>query len=187
MSDRIFVAFTAEDSGRVVSMDPNEVVNPEGTAFDDAVKFSGATQVTVFAPVVRGGREDVVDMNRATGCRVSIRRALVKGRYFCTIKGGSKDNYVHANLIGHGSEVDVDLGNHSDQSREKTTGTFLDLLHDDGSEVSVRVLNADVPVTAHGSGPYRFVFPWPWLGPLHRPTALAILWAIRVWKKVGGK
>jgi hypothetical protein len=38
---------------------------------------------------------------------------------------------------------------------------------EDGSPVWVRVLHADRPVFAPGSGPYRYKFPSPDLGPLH--------------------
>lgn len=111
---------------------------------------------------VFGGLEDCVDINNgASNGMITAAAFFPQGKYCATIKGGSHDIRLRGTLCGHGSEVDVDLGNISDQSDAKTTGITLDLVSADGTPINVRVLNADKPQLIEGTGPYRYAFPHP--------------------------
>lgn len=137
----------------------------DGRGFADALKFSsGLSDFHGRFGTVFSGSEDAVDVNnRCSGLTIAADRYVLGGRMGITIKGGSSDVTVEGWLEGNGSECDVDIGNWSDQSHEPVTGVKLGLRKWDGSKVRVRVINGDVPEFLPGSGPYCFVFPWPWL------------------------
>jgi hypothetical protein len=116
---------------------------------------------------VKAGYEDVVDINNRSSWVVLFGDTwdISGSKYGFTIKGGSHDCAIHGTIRGHGRECDVDLGNWSDQSNDKTRRIVLNLRSEDGSPIRVRVLNADRPNFEPGSGPYEWVFPSPniWL------------------------
>ena len=128
----------------------------DGTGYSDALKLSGCARlhVIVLGRVI-GGSEDVVDINHSSDCIVDIARSEPRGRYLATIKGGSSNISITTKQHGHGSEVDFDIGNWSDQGGGKrTTGVSIASLTDDGSPVSVRVLHGWSPRLI-GPGRYR--------------------------------
>lgn len=137
----------------------------DGTGYADTLKFSTGLEnfKGTFGTVISGS-EDAVDINnKCRGIELAADRWMLRGRMGFTIKGGSKDVGISGWVEGHGSECDVDIGNWSDQSHEPVTGVRLNLRMWDGSAVRVRVINGEFPTFVPGSGPYRYVFPWPWL------------------------
>jgi hypothetical protein len=115
----------------------------------DTLKFS--TELTAFRGIfgkVYSGTEDAVDINnRCHDIVLGFDTVVLGGKMGITIKGGSKDiGITIRNLVGRGQEVDVDIGNWSDKS-----------------PVTVRVINGEKPLLAPGSGPYKFIFPQPWI------------------------
>jgi hypothetical protein len=132
----------------------------------DTLKFS--TELTGFRGIfgrVYSGTEDAVDINnRCHDIVLGFDTVVLGGKMGITIKGGSKNiGITIRNLVGRGQEVDVDIGNWSDQSHEPVTGVYLDIRRADGSPVTVRVINGEKPLLAPGSGPYKFIFPQPWI------------------------
>lgn len=118
-------------------------VEPPDDTYADALKFSGVQRLRVVVDRVVGGREDCVDVNNH--CRdveVVARLGFVpRGKYVATIKGGSRNITLRGPVLGHGTEVDFDCGNHSDQSDNETQGITLDLWTPDGSAITWRQLN----------------------------------------------
>jgi hypothetical protein len=132
------------------------VVGPrliDGQGFDDALKFSNCSAVLVEGVEILGGREDCIDINR--GGLIALRNVTLnpKGKYGVTIKGGAEVVTLKSVVFcSHGSEVDVDLGNWSDQSGERTRGVTLEnVFSADGKPVIVRVLHADMPLVRGGN------------------------------------
>jgi hypothetical protein len=169
VSENNLLSFT----GPYSDIGTKELGNVDGSGgtppYSDAVHFSYATGWTVHADSIIGGKEDCIDINnRSMAVNVSVNKLYSNGEYVCTIKGGSRGITISGTIYAHGKTVDVDLGNWSDQSHDVTRGVILDLVTVDGSPVTYRVLNADKPTFAPGSGPYQstFVLP-PWLvGPV---------------------
>lgn len=137
---------------RRIRFDLGEILGDRN--YSDSLKLSGAENVDVFADYIRGGIEDVVDINHSHNCSVTIQKAESEGKYVSTIKGGSSNITLVINeQLNHGSEVDHDLGNKSQQSRAKTTGISITSRLTDGSAATSRVLNADRP--KYFGGPWK--------------------------------
>jgi hypothetical protein len=85
--------------------------------------------------------------------------------------------------MSHGSEVDVDIGNWSDQSNEPTRGVFLGLYSKTGKPILVRVLNGRRPIFIEETGPYVYAFPKPdtWY---HKYVVWIFLTSLGLWKKI---
>lgn len=135
---------------------------PPDDSYSDTLKFSGGSyDGHVFASRLVGGREDVVDMNGGIhDVRVTASMFEPRGKFVATIKGGCKRCALSGLVRGHGTEVDVDLGNWSDQSSEVTEDIELELVSHDGSPIRVRYLLAEKPVLRNGHiQKYVFVFP----------------------------
>ena len=162
MSDYNLYNFYDTDSGREFVYDDPMGDGTPTPSWSDTVKItSGCADFKLTADAIYGGKEDCVDINnRCVGIEV-VANFHPQGKYVATIKGGVRGVLLKGILNGHGKEVDIDLGNWSDQSSQKTQGVKLDLVAYDQSPVTVRVLNAEKPVLVPGSGPYRYVFPHP--------------------------
>lgn len=133
----------------------NETIKPENCLeYDDILKFSKAEYVVVKNSQIWGGKEDCVDMNRY--CKdICIKDTTLfpRGKYGVTIKGGSnRITLKNINFYWHGSEVDIDIGNWSDQSDELTRGVRLvNIQAADDRPVKVRVLWGEVPEVIGGN------------------------------------
>ena len=154
------------DNGRYVDWRDRDI---DGTGFADALKCStGLTEFSGSFGRVISGTEDAIDINnRCDGIVLHASAWVLRGKMGITIKGGSRNVSISGVIEGHGREADVDLGNWSDQSHEWVTNTRLNLRTTDGSPVRVRVLAAEKPIYAPGSGPYEWVFPSP-RNPFHK-------------------
>ncbi len=120
-----------------------EIVCPDG--WQDAIKLSNISNVHVYTDYVRGGTEDVVDINKCHDVTVTLGDTLPMGRYLATVKGGSSGIVIGvANMRGHGTETDFDFGNWSDQSQEKTVDSVV-LVVTDHKEAFIRAINSDKP------------------------------------------
>lgn len=126
----------------------------DNLAYSDVLKLSRAQDVVVRNCYIYGGVEDCIDMNRYCE-NVLIENCTLypAGKYAMTIKGGSS-GIVLRNIVidGHAGEVDIDLGNWSDQSMEQSRAICLDnVTRADGTPVTVRVLWAEKPIVVGGN------------------------------------
>lgn len=153
MADINYCSISDKDGVEITGLTlPSNDVNPND--FSDILKLSNASNIIVKDCYIFGGKEDCVDMNR--GCNnILIENTKVKsnGLYCFTIKGGTKNVTLKDIVIeNHGKEVDIDLGNWSDQSNELTTNIVLDNVKClNGDSVTVRVLWADTPTVIGGN------------------------------------
>lgn len=183
MADRILVAFAGKPDGSIELVDnrqppghTNKMLRQAGDhspiewtvgdivftrgQWDDALKVSGCHNLTVYAGYVQGGTEDVLDVNHSNNCTVFIEEAYPRGKFVSTQKGASKNITVQIDRQhGHGTEVDHDYGNHSDQGNGYTTDCSLNVKMDDGGEATVRVLRGTMPSLLGGR--FKVVFPKP--------------------------
>lgn len=149
------------DNGRTVEH-LDEITTTPNIA--DTIKCStGLANFEGLFGIVHSGYEDVVDVNNR--CQyVNLKASLWvlnRCRMGFTVKGGSSCVRLSGPVRGHGREVDIDLGNASDQSHELTEGVVLNLWPENqGDYLTVRVLGAKLPLEEPGSGPYRYIYPW---------------------------
>lgn len=166
MKDINLISFNGPgENGNCIDLTMNGPIVP-GPEIADTLKFStGLTSFYGRFPSVTSGTEDCIDVNNL--CRnitITADKLVFRGTMGVTIKGGSRNIRITAyNCEGHGKETDVDIGNWSDQSSEPTTGVMLDISRSDGELVRIRVINGTKPLLLPGSGPYKFLFPWPWI------------------------
>lgn len=176
--DNNLLSYYDKDSHQTVT---HERIGHGDGGFDDALKItSRCTGLNVHAKAILGGVEDALDVNNhATAIKVIADRWYAFGRYIATIKGGASDIFLWGSIVMPGKVVDVDLGNWSDQSQEKTTNVRLHLSRADGTPVTVRVLHADKPELLPTERNYRYVFPNPdaWY---HR----IVVWAFFTFKRL---
>lgn len=122
--------------------------------YDDVLKFSNVKYAVVTKSDVWGGKEDCIDMNRnCSDICINDSYLFPRGKYGMTIKGGTKNVTLrNVTFLGHGKEADIDIGNWSDQSQEKTTNIkLIDVIASDGKPVRVRVLWGDLPEVVGGN------------------------------------
>jgi hypothetical protein len=133
----------AKDNHDHLKVSLGDIDTPYGYA--DALKISGVHKAAVSAGHVKGGTEDVFDINHSWAISLTLDTAEPFGRYIGTIKGGSHDIVLTVfDNKGHGKYADIDLGNWSDQSQEKTTNVFM-FAGAGVDKLKVRAINADKP------------------------------------------
>ncbi len=130
----------------------------------DTLKISDCADGMILAGHVIGGKEDANDCNNH--CSNVVMQAdcwEIRGKYGFTIKGGSSNITLIGLVRGHGSVVDVDLGNISDQSDDITGPVSLQLAHELGSQepITVRVLGATNPIILNPEQAYKVIFAIP--------------------------
>lgn len=163
MADKNYYSIADQD-GVVIENKTFPEPGIDTNEYSDIFKLSHASNITVKNCTIYGGREDCVDMNRE--CKDVVFENITVhsgGKYCFTVKGGTK-NVTLKNVVidGHGSEVDIDLGNWSDQSSELTTNIILDnVTSKSGIPVKVRVLWAEKPLVVGGSNVRLIVIPRP--------------------------
>lgn len=128
---------------------------PVPLAYTDVIHASHGVDITIKDSTIQGGSEDCVDANNDSDTiLIENVRVHPNGKYGFTIKGGTK-NVILRNVAfeTHGSEVDIDLGNWSDQdSKNKTINVTLeDVTSLDGKPVKVRVFYAAIPTVIGGN------------------------------------
>jgi hypothetical protein len=129
--------------------------------YADALKISGIEGTTIEIGQIIGGIEDCIDVNRSCkSIKIFTKELIASGKYVATIKGGSSYIELHGHIRRHGSEVDIDIGNWSDQSNDPTKYVILNLTADNGP-VTVRVLSGTEPIFLNSEENYRFLFPDP--------------------------
>lgn len=151
-----------EYNGKAIDWSSVDII-PEGEISDSVKLTSRLTEFTASFGQVVGGKEDCLDVNNQSE-NIDVRASLwvPKGKYLATIKGGSRNIKISGNVIGHGSEVDIDIGNISDQCIEPTGPVFLSLNHITGDVITVRVINGTKPIILNpGEQRYRIVFSLP--------------------------
>lgn len=134
---------------------------PPGTS--DTLKITDCSDGEVRARKVFGGREDCVDVNnKCSNIFILAELFVPKGKYLATIKGGSSNITLQGDVSGHGSEVDIDIGNVSDQSDNLTGPVKLCLRHIAGDSITVRCLGGARPLILNPDvQQYKIVFEVP--------------------------
>lgn len=153
MADVNYISFADQTDISIAQLTyPESGVN--SLEYSDTLKLSNAKNVRIYRCTIEGGKEDCIDMNRnCENVRVESCTVIPHGKFGFTIKGGSK-NIVLNNVVfdGHGSEVDIDLGNWSDQSAELTRSILLEnVTSTSGLPVRVRVLWSESPKVIGGN------------------------------------
>ena len=131
-----------------------EIKAPDDFVGSDTIHFSNVQGANVAYSIIYGLKEDCIDIQNKTRDVIVQKCDLYPtGQYGLTIKGGSSNIELSDNtFFSHGSVYDIDLGNWSDQSMDKTTGVILrNLTAHDGKPVRVRVLWADRPIVVGGN------------------------------------
>lgn len=131
---------------------------PDLRVVSDVIKFSGSSYIDVRVHgILPGGKEDCVDANNGShDITVYADFWSPTGKFAITAKGGSRRLWFHGKLLRHAAEADVDVGNHSDQSPERTREVFLELKPEAGiGPITVRILHGHLPTLVQGSGPYK--------------------------------
>jgi hypothetical protein len=135
---------------RDVVVDPR-LEGKDPAAFDDLFKLSKVERAEITNLTVDGGglqRENAIDCNReCKGIKILGAKLAAGKQNALTIKGGCSDILVfNVEITRPGGNCDIELGNHSDQSRKKTTGVVIDnVWRKDGKPVRLRVGHADWP------------------------------------------
>lgn len=127
------------------------VVPPTDT--HDTIKITDCDNGEFHAERVVGGIEDCADLNNR--CRkiiVGTHETIwePRGKYVFTCKGGCEDIEFRGIIRGRGKEVDIDLGNLSEQSSERTRNIFLNVRSEDGSPITWRRINSNTPTFRAG-------------------------------------
>lgn len=138
-----------------------DLIPPAGN--QDTLKFSGVRRLRVIVTGrIVGGSEDCVDVNN--GCEyievIAEGGYEARGRHVATIKGRSRYIRLAGEILRHGSIVDIDLGNHSDQSSERTEGVTLALTNREERPITWRRINATTPTFNVGQK-YKRIFSVP--------------------------
>jgi hypothetical protein len=155
------------------------LIPPDGTS--DTLKITGKIRnLHVHTPRIHGSGEDCGDFNDGVE-NITVGDPdtiwVPNGKHLATIKT-AKDITLNGIQVGHGREVDVDLGNHSDQSQARTEGVFINLRTDDQTAITWRRLNATTPRLRQGQ---RFKRKHYLPGSLRRIFAAVYAWL----KKIG--
>jgi hypothetical protein len=120
--------------------------------FDDLLKISHCRGLVFSNFVVQGAgrqRENAIDLNRECSGILLIDGTVEAGQQNAiTIKGGCTGTTLRRLVILRPSKkCDIELGNHSDQSAQRTTHTYAhDVTRSDGQRVRVTVGHADWPI-----------------------------------------
>ena len=118
--------FAAGDYTHPRQISLGDLIPANPSDFSDTLKLSGVKDLIVHVGIVQGCTEDVLDINHCENVSVYIEKGIIYGRFFATIKGGSRNIRVFvAELQGDGEETEFDIGNWSDQSMERTTNVSL--------------------------------------------------------------
>lgn len=146
MSDKNYISHYGESNFEVVA---KEIQPPDGT-YDDSLKFSKSSHFKVSFCIIKGGKEDAIDINNYCSFGHIYRCDIyAQGLYGMTIKGGSR-NILVDRCVFHGkpkSGYDIDIGNWSDQSDEETHVEVVNAIRADGRPVRIRVLHGSVTVS----------------------------------------
>ena len=176
--------------GRPTAEDPrlNNLIaeTVDGSQCSEALKCSDGVNGSISVRnIAVGGYEDVLDVNRGENCYFSLNRVEPTGRAIATIKG--RFNNIALTIFKieeHGSEVDFDIGNHSDQSpkiySQRGKNCRIKVYHAKDNYITVRVLNANLPEIEVGPNiKIKYLFPWPWLGPFRWGFVAGWEWVVR--------
>jgi len=162
------------DGGVIGTRDLGVLTPPDNTYADTLKITSQSYDGVIRAKCIDGGHEDCIDINnRCHDIKIFADALYSGGDYVATIKGGCHDITLHGVIYRGGKTTDIDLGNWSDQSHDRTTGIRLDLTRADGSPVRVRLLDADPPKLI-GGGPYKITR----INPV-------LWWAYKLLKRIG--
>ena len=146
----------------------------DGTGFTDTLKLSNKTGCVITSATIIGGSEDCIDINRGGNHLIRKCTIIPRGRFGITIKGGASGILIEDCIFdGHGSEADIDLGNWSDQSQERTRNNrIVNCRTKDGSPIRTRCEWADKPIVEETLTDHTRVHP-------------ILLWFFKIGKKLG--
>ncbi len=133
-----------KDDWTPLFLDLGPIEAPPG--WQDALKVSGAQFVDAVADYIVGGTEDCVDINHSHSINLRTQTFRPMGRYVATIKGGSSNISIKFDdIIGKPKYVDFDLGNWSDQSKDRTSGVTITANQPQSRQYTARQLHAHRP------------------------------------------
>lgn len=163
MSDKNYESHWGENDLTI----ENKEFNPENPLdYSDILKFSICKNVLIKDCLVVGGKEDCIDIVRGEGYTIQDVNLYACGKNAITFKGAAIGLNI-SNLIveRHGSESDVELGQHSiydsPLGKDKTKNIQLrNVTSIDGKPVIVKVWNAEKPIVTGGNVKVKVV-PWP--------------------------
>lgn len=120
----------------------------------------------VNAGIVQGGQEDCCDLNNGSQrLRIYAKEWRSGGTYVTTQKGHLRDIEIGGLITRHGSVVDVDIDNYSDQSHRASENIRLNFTTNDGSPVTWRSWRGCKPVILNPEQKYVCKFCLPaWVG-----------------------
>ena len=180
MKDQNLHSFAGNPSGELFYTDPDGVVTqlrqagdlspisymlgsivaPSGIA--DALKVSGAVNLTIIVHDITGGYEDCIDINHSSNVTIYVEYLASSGLYVSTIKASDHVTLLCGCLTKHGTVTDFDLGNWSDQSTAKTRAVILGV-KGSSAPVQVRQLNAEAPrMVEEPSITWKLSSTWSW-------------------------
>lgn len=135
--------FWADGTDKIREYYVGDVCPPDGS-YADALKLSGVVRLRIIANRVYGGYEDCVDVNNK--CRDVFIEAtggyFPNGRYVATIKGNSIGVVISGQIHGKAKTLEIDIGNHSDQSLRENHNITLDVWTEGNWPIRWRRLNA---------------------------------------------
>lgn len=151
MSDNNFLVY-GDCDGQTLS--DQVLAPPAPLSFSDTLKLSHASNFLAERCDITGGNEDCIDINRM--CRdITVQDCILRigGHQAVTIKGGSSAIHLK-NLVIHGAGkyAEIELGNWSDQSMDKTTNVVIEnCSRVDGRPLRIVVGKADNPIIIGGN------------------------------------
>lgn len=153
MSDRNYYSY-ADVSNVVIPR--NEIFAPENPLeYDDILKFSNAKNIVGDGIVVKGGKENCIDMNRTCEGITLVNVTLVGGNQAAiVIKGGSRNiGFENVKITPSPTAwCDILIGDWSDQSNERSTQIYLgNVTRTDDQPVRVVVGRAEKPTIHEGN------------------------------------
>lgn len=115
-------------------------LTPTSSIISDKLKFSNSSNGNLVATSITGGKEDCVDFNNGSSNLYVFAGAWRSGgQYVATIKGACSGIRLGGFIEKHGSVVDIDIDNYSDQKHGRSRVVDLTMLRTiDGSAIRWR-------------------------------------------------
>jgi len=147
-----------------VTLDNEFLAQNNPRQYNDILKFSNAKDCAAKNCIIFGGSEDCIDINRnCDGIHILNCRLSPYGKQGITIKGGVKNVTIEKVVFTTTpTNVEIELGNYSEQSDEPPTNIQLvNVERLDGGVVRVKCLNA-CPCTVNVVGCKNVKVYKPW-------------------------
>lgn len=181
-SDKNLYEFYGPQHNNTICDMSDKDLSPPTAEYTGIVKCTSKVDgVTIFLGEVICAKETGADVNN--GAKNLIIKAKLwianNSNYIFSNKGGSTNNLFSGLIRGQSKECEFFQDNWSDQSHLPSS-SILDLRPEDGKiPIRIRYLY-NKPKLMENSGPYKFLFPQPWI-PLPRSWLARIFNQLRRW------